>query len=387
MDPGPASPLMPSIQGFFVPTKLDALLLIEACLCGRIEHWSVYPRNRSLVIADGAIFIFMANAACDYQLDDNLVWDELDHDGFFEISQSRHNPGFLKKEMEIWVEGHSFRLISYYNNWNFLESLSVPPTHSPQFLDLLIREELVALDVGYTPKAEKLRAYIGMSLSDEQKVSLTSKVCFCYRFYGLTDTFQSMPPMHLVALQTVVFLVVCWTEESAHKDLIIRFQWGLLPFIPEKWVYWHTLTQECPFEGNTGDELARQMYLLLCRLFWISSGQERVLPRPLEPSNKFTPLQNVCLLAHAFDIAHAPIGAFQPLDVPKVRRTLDKLHGMKLFPNMDTQDIERMAWELRVLLPINCPPPTPVRISILQKERELTFHRTSRYVLRMQRVT
>ena len=115
------------------------------------------------------------------------------------------------------------------------------------------------------------------------------------------------------------------------------------------------------------------MQILLSRLYWISDGGS--MPLSLQPSPKFTPLQNVCLYIKAFGINEKPLGAFQPLDTVKLTRAFQVL-----WPFVDQTTIfsHIQMWDryLRTHLPIDCP-----RNDEVSKERSWDSNRLtlSRY--------
>lgn len=63
-----------------------------------------------------------------------------------------------------------------------------------------------------------------------------------------------------------------------------------------------------------------QTGILLATLLGISDGSG--MPRFLEPSLEFSPMQKVWLYTEAFGIKRNPLGAFQPLETAKLARAL-----------------------------------------------------------------
>ncbi|KAJ4260720.1 Global transcription regulator sge1 [Fusarium torreyae] len=70
-----SSPLQPTLNGF-VRTTLDALILFEACLSGRINHVPRRPhdRERTELIQSGNIFIYEEHASGIKRWTDSVTW-------------------------------------------------------------------------------------------------------------------------------------------------------------------------------------------------------------------------------------------------------------------------------------------------------------------------
>lgn len=130
----------------FTPAKLDALVLVEACLSGRLSLCPRRPEYGASFIANGFIFVYKHNAPGNQELDDSMDWTFVDFDGVFNILRSTDPSGLLRKEMSVKVDGTLYHLVSYYAHWDTVNGALVPPTRCLEFQDIILREELAEQD-------------------------------------------------------------------------------------------------------------------------------------------------------------------------------------------------------------------------------------------------
>ena len=129
----------PTFTRSFTSTKLDALVLVEACLSGRLSFCSRGPRRGEPSIASGSIFVYEHNAC-----DDGINWTFMDFDGVFKIWCSTNSSRLIKKEMSVSVDGTPHHLVSYYTQWDTVNGLLKSPTRLLDFQDTILPNELAA---------------------------------------------------------------------------------------------------------------------------------------------------------------------------------------------------------------------------------------------------
>ncbi len=134
----------PTFTRSFTSTKLDALVLVEACLSERLSFCSRGPRRGEPSVASGSIFVYEHDASDDQERDDGITWTFVDFDGVFEILCSTDSSGLMKKRMSVKVDGTLHHLISYYMQWDTVNGLLKSPTRLLDFQDTILRNELAA---------------------------------------------------------------------------------------------------------------------------------------------------------------------------------------------------------------------------------------------------
>ncbi len=167
------------------------------------------------------------------------------------------------------------------------------------------------------------------------------------------DTIQALGQYQSQFKQLVAYLIFSSTDDSHHYVLLHRDQQLLFPQIPSDEVYWLGLSTLPVFEGKAPSELRYQTIALLYVLLCVSGGFS--LPRSLEPSRDFLPLQNLCLYFEAFRVEERPLRALRPLDEKSLAEALQQTrlfsHDITIQPRM------MESWDnyMRKVLPIDCP--------------------------------
>ncbi|PTB35281.1 hypothetical protein M441DRAFT_124371, partial [Trichoderma asperellum CBS 433.97] len=198
------APLMPTFRGH-ISTTMDALILFECCLHGRLNHVPRRPhdRERQDLIASGNIFIYEEHASGIKRWTDGVSWSPSRILGNFLIYReldkpfppgekkralkkkknsqgiskpdARTNAGFsavgmdpahikdperslvgslvdsypfkknglIKKTISITFQGVPHHLVSYYNVDDVLKGNLVTPSNYPLFADVQPRAELL----------------------------------------------------------------------------------------------------------------------------------------------------------------------------------------------------------------------------------------------------
>ncbi|KAF4120289.1 hypothetical protein GMORB2_3090 [Geosmithia morbida] len=188
--------LVPTYQGIVVET-LDALLLFEACLSGKLSHVSRRPhdRERPELIRSGNVFIYEEQSSGIKRWTDGITWSpsrilgnflvyrELDQAvapgekkralkkpvskrssvsglpgmpngsdpkdpirelvGSLTDSYDFKDDGLVKKTISVKFQGISHHLVSYYTIDDAMSGRLNSPTHDPILCKLHVREELL----------------------------------------------------------------------------------------------------------------------------------------------------------------------------------------------------------------------------------------------------
>lgn len=123
----------------FTPTKLDALVLVEACLSGRLSFCPRTPEYGASFIASGFIFVFKHDASGAQELDNPINWTFVDFDGVFNILRSTNPSGLIRKGMSVKIDGNLYHLVSYYAHWDTVNGALVPPTRCLELQDIILK--------------------------------------------------------------------------------------------------------------------------------------------------------------------------------------------------------------------------------------------------------
>ncbi len=128
----------------FTSTKLDALVLVEACLSERLSFCSRKLRRDESFVASDFIFVYEHDASDDQERDDEIIWTFVNFDDVFEILCFTDSSELMKKRMSVKVDDILHHLIFYYIQWNIVNKLLKSLTRLLDFQDTILRNELVA---------------------------------------------------------------------------------------------------------------------------------------------------------------------------------------------------------------------------------------------------
>ena len=166
------------------------------------------------------------------------------------------------------------------------------------------------------------------------------------------------------SVRNTAFLLLDWTEQKHHAELIEHINRGLFPIIPSDEEHWQRILTCEIFNGKSPAQLLTQTAALLDILLQISTKDFRPSGSLDVVSSDFTPLQNICLYLQAFGLDYLPLDALRPLDVAKLGTALHKLeiHHQEATEDWDSR--------LRKVLPIACPRERNVMNAIRQEMLE-----------------
>ncbi len=134
----------PTFTRSFTSTKLDALVLVEACLSERLSFCSRRLRRDEPFVASDFIFVYEHDASDDQERDDEITWTFVNFDDVFEILCFTDSSELMKKRMSVKVDDTLHHLIFYYMQWNIVNELLKSLTRLLDFQDMILRNELAA---------------------------------------------------------------------------------------------------------------------------------------------------------------------------------------------------------------------------------------------------
>jgi hypothetical protein len=143
-----ASPLVPTYKGHIASTT-DALILIEACLLGELNHLPRLPHDheRQDLIKSGNVFIYEEHASGIKGWTDGVSWSSSHISGDFLIYQVHSYPSkndrLVKKTISVAYQGILHHLVSYYNVNDATSGGLSSPSENPQLQPFLPRTELI----------------------------------------------------------------------------------------------------------------------------------------------------------------------------------------------------------------------------------------------------
>lgn len=139
----------------FTSTKLDALVLVEAVLSGRLSLCPPGTICGESFIASGFLFVYEHSAP---ELGDRTNWIFVDFDDPFKISRSADSDGLLKREISVKVDETVYHLVCYYAQWDTVNGVLISPTRCLDFKDIVLRDELAThKDLRFLSPMEKFR--------------------------------------------------------------------------------------------------------------------------------------------------------------------------------------------------------------------------------------
>ena len=116
------TPILPNLQPTYVghiDTEQDALLIIEACLSGRLSHIPRFPlqKEREGVIRSGSVYVYAHISTGEGAWDDGREWEDCGHLGRLVIQRcSATGRGFLRKSGSYPVQGVAHGFIFYHES-------------------------------------------------------------------------------------------------------------------------------------------------------------------------------------------------------------------------------------------------------------------------------
>ncbi len=128
----------------FTSIKLNALVLVEACLSKRLFFCSRELRRDESFIASDFIFVYEHDASDNQERDDEIIWTFVNFNDVFEILCFTDSSELMKKRMRIRVNDILHHLIFYYIQWNIVNELLKSFTRLLDFQDTILRNKLVA---------------------------------------------------------------------------------------------------------------------------------------------------------------------------------------------------------------------------------------------------
>ncbi len=128
----------------FTLTKLDTLVLVEACLSERLSFCSRELRRDESFIASDFIFVYEHDASDDQERDDEIIWTFVNFDDVFEILCFTDSSELMKKRMSLKVDDTLHHLIFYYIQWDIVNELLKSLTRLLDFQDTILCNELIA---------------------------------------------------------------------------------------------------------------------------------------------------------------------------------------------------------------------------------------------------
>lgn len=136
--------LQPTYVGY-IAGMLDKLLLLEACLSGKLHHLPRFPWQRELqhIVRSGNIFIYEETATGVGKWDDGRDWVFIrqEHELCVEREHSASNP-LMKKSGRIIHQGVHHYIISYYKLEDTLGGTLKTPSQDPDLRGISLRPSL-----------------------------------------------------------------------------------------------------------------------------------------------------------------------------------------------------------------------------------------------------
>lgn len=171
------------------------------------------------------------------------------------------------------------------------------------------------------------------------------------------DVFQAFSlDAHLRFMLFAQFLCLRLVNDQDYKNILAWDKQCWFPILRTDEKYWLDLSLHPIFMGMTSEKLVRQIRLLLFTLLRIPDDRPlSQLINPDQPSEEFSPLQNVTLICEAFRVPANFSNHFRMLDWTKLSRdlSLSKLSG---GPENINPEVMQAWWvNLSLHLPIDSP--------------------------------
>lgn len=141
-----------------IETKLDACLLLEACLSGKLYHTPRFPwkNERQYIVCSGNAFVYADVATGTGHWDDGKNWIFLSHeDGFLVEREGSGSHKLCRKSVSIIVQGVTHQIVSYYKAEDTVQSYSggsnslleilTRPSQDYNFKGITLRPDLAVL--------------------------------------------------------------------------------------------------------------------------------------------------------------------------------------------------------------------------------------------------
>lgn len=164
------SSLHPTYRGY-VQTKQDALLLLEACISGRLNPLPrpPYENEYHLLTQSGFVFIYDENTIGVKDWNDRIWWDSVHRESDFDLSQEAgKDDGLTRKTLRVLVHEVYYYLVSYYYFHDVSEGALLTPSLDPYVRDTQLRPELASQLITSHPSRH------------EQRLSFYSKFNVCH---------------------------------------------------------------------------------------------------------------------------------------------------------------------------------------------------------------
>lgn len=127
---------------------LDKLLVLEACLSGKVHHLPRFPWQQELqhVVRSGNIFVYEKNATDAGEWDDGRHWVFIRYEHGFRVEHEHStSDALMKTSGSIVLRGVRHYIISYYKVEDALSGTLKTPSQDPDLRGILLRPGLASL--------------------------------------------------------------------------------------------------------------------------------------------------------------------------------------------------------------------------------------------------
>ena len=122
------STLLPAWTRSFIPTRSDALHLIQGCFERRLPYIRANSNEEiGLTVESGHVFICLDTEGRGLNINDGHAWKFIDIDSHFTTWTSAPRSNLFKRELSLTVCGGCIRLGSYYDQWDTVTEDFTPP--------------------------------------------------------------------------------------------------------------------------------------------------------------------------------------------------------------------------------------------------------------------